>query len=753
VIPNGPVIPNGSAPGRPQIRKLLVANRAEIAARVMRTAHELGIATVAVYSDADARAPFVQQADEAVRLPGAAPSETYLRGDLILAAVAATGADAVHPGYGFLAENAAFARDCAAAGITFVGPPPDAIAAMGSKLEAKALMAAAGEPVLPGATVTAGADLGEAGARTGFPLLVKAAYGGGGRGMRLVREPGGLAGAVAAASREAASAFGDPTVFLERFVTDPRHVEVQILGDARGTVVHLFERDCSIQRRYQKVIEEAPSPAVDEVLRAALGEAAVAAGKVIGYTGAGTVEFVLDESGDFYFLEVNTRLQVEHPVTEMVTGLDLVELQLRLAEGEPLPPEVTGARITGHAIEARLYAEDVPAGFRPATGTLYRFDIPAGPGVRVDAGYASGSVVGPHYDALLAKVIAHGRTRADAARRLARALGGARVHGVTTNRSLLLGILSEPEFLAGRTDTGYLTRHDPAALGRPAAAVTNRHAAAAALARQAAHRAAARVLRSLPSGWRNVPSAPQRVSYVADEEEYAVSYRLHGPGSGSGSGSESGSEPGSGSGSGSGSTSGAGTGAVAELAVNGEPLGARIVVYAASPDTVDLEVDGIRRAYSVHRVSQGSRTSVFVDGPDGSSSLTEVPRFAGPTAADRGGSLLAPMPGLVVRVLAEAGAAVTAGQPLVVLEAMKMEHEVTAPAAGIVTELRAAAGQQVEAGQVLAVVTAGTPSAGQQADTGRTPSEPAGGRQAEAGHVSGEPSAGQPAGDQPGAES
>jgi acetyl/propionyl-CoA carboxylase alpha subunit len=362
-------------------------------------------------------------------------------------------------------------------------------------------------------------------------------------------------------------------------------------------------------------------------------------------------------------------------------------------------------------------------------------------------------VVGPHYDALLAKVIAHGRTRADAARRLARALAGARVHGVTTNRSLLLGILSEPEFLAGRTDTGYLTRHDPAALGRPAAAVTNRHAAAAALARQAAHRAAARVLRSLPSGWRNVPSAPQRVSYVADEEEYAVSYRLHGPGSGSGSGSESGSEPGSGSGSGSGSTSGAGTGAVAELAVNGEPLGARIVVYAASPDTVDLEVDGIRRAYSVHRVSQGSRTSVFVDGPDGSSSLTEVPRFAGPTAADRGGSLLSPMPGLVVRVLAEAGAAVTAGQPLVVLEAMKMEHEVTAPAAGIVTELRAAAGQQVEAGQVLAVVTAGTPSAGQQADTGRTPSEPAGGRQAEAGHVSGEPSAGQPAGDQPGAES
>jgi propionyl-CoA carboxylase alpha chain len=778
------MIPNGSAPGRAQIRKLLVANRAEIAARVMRTAHGLGIPTVAVYSDADAAAPFVRQADEAVRLPGAAPAETYLRGDLILAAAAATGADAVHPGYGFLAENAAFARDCAAAGITFVGPPPDAIAAMGSKLEAKALMAAAGVPVLPGAAVPAGADSGEAGARTGFPLLVKAAYGGGGRGMRLVREPAGLADAVAAASREAASAFGDPTLFLERFVTDPRHVEVQILGDARGTVVHLFERDCSIQRRYQKVIEEAPSPAVDTALRAALGEAAVAAGKVIGYTGAGTVEFVLDASSDFWFLEVNTRLQVEHPVTEMVTGLDLVELQLRLAEGEPLPPEVIGARITGHAIEARLYAEDVAAGFRPATGTLYRFDIPAGPGVRVDPGYATGSAVGPYYEALLAKVIAHGRTRADAARRLARALAGARLHGVTTNRGLLLGILSEPEFLAGRTDTGYLTRHDPAGLGRPAAAVTNRHAAAAALAGQAAHRAAARVLRSLPSGWRNVPSAPQRVSYAAGDEEYAVSYRLPAAGSGAGAGHGSGARTGHGSGAGADHGSGAGAGyglgagagpgseagsrAAVELAVNGEPLGGRIVVHAASPETVDLEVDGIRRVYSVHRVTEGSRTSVFVDGPDGSSSLAEAPRFAGPSAAGRGGSLLAPMPGLVVRVLAEAGTAVTAGQPLVVLEAMKMEHEVAAPAAGIVTELRAAAGQQVEAGQVLAVVAAGEPpdrpqvdagqaagepAAGQQVDAGQAAVEPAAEPQVDAGRTAAEPAAGPPGGDQPAAES
>jgi acetyl/propionyl-CoA carboxylase alpha subunit len=678
------------------IDKLLIANRGEIAARIMRTAHGLGISTVAVYSDPDAGAPHVTLADEAVRLPGAAPADTYLRGDLILAAAAATGAQAVHPGYGFLSENAAFARACAQAGVRFVGPSPEAIAAMGSKLEAKALMAAAGVPVLPGATVTAGladgelaggvladagvaagAELAEAGARVGFPLLVKAAYGGGGRGMRLVREPGELAGAVAAAGREAASAFGDGTVFLERFVTDPRHVEVQIFGDTYGRIAHLFERECSMQRRYQKIIEESPSPAVDERLRAALGEAAVAAGKAIGYTGAGTVEFVLDAAGEFWFLEVNTRLQVEHPVTELVTGLDLVELQLRIADGEPLPAEVTGAAITGHAIEARLYAEDVPAGFLPATGTLDRFTIPAGPGVRVDAGYAGGSVVSPYYDAMLAKVIAVGRTRDEAARRLARALAGAQVHGVTTNRDLLTGILREPEFLAGQTDTGYLTRHDPARLSAlpDAGAVRRRHAAAAALAAQAAHRATAPVLASLPSGWRNVPSSQQAVTYTCGEDEYAVAYRLHD----------------------------------FSVAVNGEPLGggespsARLI--HAAPDRVDLEAGGIRRSYSVHPVTRDGRTTIYVDGPDGSSALTQQPRFTDPSAFELGGSLLAPMPGVVRRVLAAAGDTVTAGQPLIVLEAMKMEHQVAAPSDGILEELRAAPGDQVEAGQVLAVVT------------------------------------------------
>jgi propionyl-CoA carboxylase alpha chain len=651
--------------GSPQIQKLLVANRGEIAARVMRTAHALGIATVAVHSDPDADAPFVRLADEAVRLPGAAPADTYLRSDLLIAAARATGADAVHPGYGFLSENAGFARACAEAGLTFVGPSPDAIASMGSKLEAKALMERAGVPVLPGATVTDATDLGAVAAGIGFPVLVKAAFGGGGRGMRVVHDPAALAEAVEGARREAASAFGDGTVFLERFVVDPRHVEVQILGDTHGEVVHLFERECSIQRRYQKIVEESPSPAVDDALRAELGAAAVAAGKAIGYTGAGTVEFVLDQDGKFFFLEVNTRLQVEHPVTELVTGLDLVALQLRVAEGEPLPPEVTGARIDGHAIEVRLYAEDVPAGFLPATGTLHRFAIPDLPGVRVDSGVEDGSVVGPNYDPMLAKVIAHGRTRGEAARVLARALAGARIHGVTTNRDLLVGILREPEFLAGGTDTGYLTRHDPTALGAGTAGGPV-HAAVAALAAQAGNRAAAPVLGGIPSGWRNVGGTPQQVAYTLGERALEVTYtfRRCGP----------------------------------QVAVDGEPLAVRLL--RAAPDAVELEVDGVRRAYAVHRVPGWS----FVDGPDGSAALAEVPRFADPNAVAHAGSLLAPMPGGVVRVLANQGDAVRAGQALVVLEAMKMEHTVVAPVDGIVAQLAVAPGDQVDTGQVLAVV-------------------------------------------------
>ncbi len=652
------------------IGKLLVANRGEIAARVIRTAHALGIATVAVHSDPDAGAPYVTLADEAIRLPGAAPADTYLRGEAIIAAAARTAADAVHPGYGFLSENAAFARACADAGLIFVGPAPGTIEAMGDKLAAKVMMAKAGVPVLP--FVTATAQAGHA-ADIGFPLLVKAAFGGGGRGMRLVTDPAELTEAVSAARREAAAAFGDGTVFLERYVPDPRHVEVQILGDAHGNVVHLFERECSIQRRYQKIVEESPSPAVDGALRAALTEAAVTAGRTVGYTGAGTVEFVLAADGSFYFLEMNTRLQVEHPVTEEVTGLDLVELQLRIAEGEPLPREAREAAISGHAIEARLYAEDVPAGFLPVTGTLHRFAIPSGSGLRIDTGYRDGSVVSPHYDAMLAKVIAHGRTRADAARRLARALQTAEIHGLTTNRDLLVAILREPDFLAGATDTGYLTRHEPAtrAAATQAGQATARHALVAALARQAVNRAGAPVLGTLPSGWRNVFSVPQRVSYTvpntADQQQYDVEYRV--------------------------------LGATVRASVNGVPFGeARL--RETSPDRIDLEIDGTRRVYRVHRVG----SSTYVDASDGSSALTEVPRFGDPEKQAAAGSLLAPMPGLVRRVLVEAGTTVAAGQPLLVLEAMKMEQTVAAPAAGVVAELRAKAGEQVAAGQVLAVL-------------------------------------------------
>ncbi|MGH3288212.1 MAG: acetyl-CoA carboxylase biotin carboxylase subunit, partial [Streptosporangiaceae bacterium] len=605
------------------ISKLLIANRGEIAARIIRTAHALGIATVAVYSDPDAEAPYVTQADQAVRLPGAAPADTYLRGEAIIAAAATTGASAVHPGYGFLSENAAFARACAEAGLIFVGPSPDTIQAMGDKVAAKAMMAAAGVPVLPSVTTTHGEITASS---VGFPLLVKAAFGGGGRGMRLVTDPAQLDEAVQSARREAAAAFGDGTVFGERYVPDPRHVEVQILGDAHGDVVHLFERECSIQRRYQKIVEESPSPAVDGELRQRLTAAAVTAGRAAGYTGAGTVEFVLDRDGSFYFLEINTRLQVEHPVTEAVTGLDLVELQLRVAEGEPLPPEVREAAITGHAIEVRLYAEDVPSGFLPVTGTLHRFSIPSGPGLRVDTGYADGSIVSPHYDAMLAKVIAHGRTRADAARRLARALRTAQIHGLTTNRDLLVAILREPEFLAGATDTGYLTRHAPAALAAKgavdgtangAAPATAHHALVAALARQLVNRAAAPVLATLPSGWRNVVSAPQRVGYTVAGEQHDVAYRVLGD--------------------------------TIQASVNDVPLGLAKIIGKARPDPVDLEIDGIRRVYRVHRVGPVT----YVDASDGSSVLTEVPRFGDPDKLAPAGSLLAPMPGLVRRVLVE----------------------------------------------------------------------------------------------------
>jgi propionyl-CoA carboxylase alpha chain len=658
------------------INKLLIANRGEIAQRVMRTARSMGIATVAVFSDPDADMPFVREADEAVHLPGSTPADTYLNIPAILAAVAATGADAVHPGYGFLSEQAPFARACADAGVIFVGPTPEAIEAMGSKLAAKALMEQAGVPVLPGATVGAGDDVIAAGEAVGFPVLVKAAFGGGGRGMRVVHAPGDLADAVASAEREAASAFGDGTVFLERFVVDPRHIEVQIFGDTHGNVIHLFERECSIQRRYQKIIEEAPSPAVDAARRDALGNAAVAAAKALGYVGAGTVEFVMDQQGEFFFLEVNTRLQVEHPVTEMITGLDLVRMQLLVAQGEPLPDDAVVATINGHSIEARLYAEDVAAGFLPASGPVDRLRVTLTDGVRVDAGFEDGSVVSTYYDAMLAKVIAWGPTRTDAARRLAEALATAQVHGVTTNRDLLVRVLRHPEFLAGTTDTGFLQRHDPVELSAPSADDSARrlHAVAAALAGQAERRASARVLSALPSGWRNVRSGLETTQFEDAGGVLAVGYAILG-------------------------APNLGVQVVVELDGDRDTL-TGIELLGASGELVELAVDGVRRRFATQHVGD----TWYVDSLLGASAFHELPRFPLPEVHTAAGSLVAPMPGTVVRVEAEVGQRVEAGATIVVIEAMKMEHQIRAPHGGTVAELLVEVGTQVDTGEVLALV-------------------------------------------------
>ncbi|QLQ38344.1 biotin carboxylase N-terminal domain-containing protein [Micromonospora robiginosa] len=657
------------------ITKLLVANRGEIARRVFATCRALGVATVAVHSDADADAPFVAEADLAVRLPGNTPAETYLRIDLILNAARRSGADAVHPGYGFLAENAEFAAAVTDAGLTWVGPSAKAIAAMGDKMAAKALLADAGVPMLP--TWTDPEQV------TDFPVLVKASAGGGGRGMRVVRDAAGLAEAVAGARREAAAAFGDGTVFIERYVERGRHVEVQIFGDTHGTVVAQGVRDCSIQRRHQKIIEEAPGVLPDDV-RMRLHEAAVAAGRAVDYVGAGTVEFLLAPDGQVHFLEMNTRLQVEHPVTELTTGLDLVRLQLLVAEGEPLPAGATDtAWMRGYAIEVRLCAEEPAQGFRPATGTLHRFAIPgvdrefgnlARAGLRLDSGVVDGSTVGVHYDSMLAKLIAWAPTRAEAARALAGALARAELHGVATNRDLLVRVLRSPEFAAADVDTGFLDRHPEVFEPLLPADQLPLAALAAALAGAAARRAAAPVLAGLPSGWRNVPAVPQLARFTDIE----VTYRL------------------------------TRTGTLAEWerrgprltdsVEEGAPLNTELV--SAAPDRVVLDVDGVRHAFRVHRVG----SAVFVDGPDGAASLTELPRLPRPTAALAAGSLLAPLPGAVTKVHVEVGQRVAAGDLLLTLEAMKLEHPVLAPADGVVAELPVPPGGQVETGAVLAVV-------------------------------------------------
>ncbi|HEX3462206.1 MAG TPA: biotin carboxylase N-terminal domain-containing protein, partial [Acidimicrobiales bacterium] len=584
------------------IRTLLVANRGEIARRIMRSARAMGITTVAVYSDADDDSPHVAEADLAVRLPGVSPADTYLRVDLILDAASRCSADAVHPGYGFLSESGTAARAVTGAGLTWVGPSADAIDAMGSKVLSKQMMREAGVPTLPSITVVdeqlpAPGDV-EA---LGWPLLVKASAGGGGRGMRVVPGPDDLAEALTGARREALSAFGDGTVFLERYVIDPRHIEVQVLADAHGNTVALFERECSIQRRHQKIIEEAPSPVVTPALRARLSQAALNAARAVDYVNAGSVEFVLDAEGDPYFLEMNTRLQVEHPVTEAVTGLDLVRLQLLIAGGEPLPAEVHAAveaGPVGHAIEARLYAEDPGSGWMPSTGTLHRFEIPtARPGLRVDSGVETGSVVSPHYDPMLAKVIVHAPTRDEATSALATALADAQIHGVTTNRDLLVRILRHPSFRSGDTDTGFLDRYDLTGL-RSDQAATHRHALAAALAAQARRRKEARVQPTIPSGFRNSPSVLQTTTFDSHLGPVAVGYRFD-------RFDRSGRR-------------------LSRVEVDGSPI--EVEVESVTPEAVSLTFAGVTRQYRVELIG----STAYVDGPDGASTLVEVDRFPDP---------------------------------------------------------------------------------------------------------------------------
>ncbi len=636
------------------IRRLLVANRGEIARRVFATCRRLGIETVAVHSDPDAGLPYVREADTAVHLPGSAPADTYLRVDLVVDAARRAGADAVHPGYGFLSENADFARAVTDAGLIWVGPSPKSIQQMGSKVRAKELMRKAGVPVLETPAKPREADL---------PLLVKASAGGGGRGMRIVRSLDDLNSEVDAASAEAQSAFGDGTVFLEPYVEHARHVEVQVVGHPGGVLV-LGERDCSVQRRHQKVVEESPAPRLPDRTRAALHRAAHAAAAAIDYQGAGTVEFLYDAAADrFFFLEMNTRLQVEHPVTELVHGVDLVELQLTVAEGGSPDPRTIGETY-GHAIEVRLYAEDPAADWQPQNGMLTLVDVPGvdgefdllnRPGLRLDAGFETGSEVSTHYDAMLAKLVSWAPTREQAVRRLAAALRGARIHGVVTNRDLLVDILEDPAFGVGEVDTSFLAGRTIAQPGPDRGASV---AGAIALAERDA--AARRVQRGVPVAWRNVVSQPQRTTFLRGDDEVVVEWY----------------------------------GGRDGYTVDG------FIVVEAGPDRVLVERDGVRTAYDVAVAGD----AVDVDAATGHVRLTVVPRFTDPADAVASGSLLAPMPGTVVRLAVAEGDVVEAGQSVLVLEAMKMQHTVTAPQAGTVTRISVQGGVQVAANEVLAVV-------------------------------------------------
>ena len=647
------------------ISKVLVANRGEIARRVFSTCREMGISTVALYSEPDTGEPHMMEADEAVLLPGAAPGDTYLNFDAVMAAAKETGADAIHPGYGFLAENAEFARVVIAAGLAWIGPSPEAIETMGSKIESKRLMEKVGVPVIASVELDELSEIRNAAAAIGFPVVVKASAGGGGKGMRIVTEADDLLEAIDGARREAAGAFGDDTVFLEKYLQAPRHIEIQVFGDSHGNVISLFERECSIQRRHQKIIEESPSPAIDDETREAMGRAAIEAARAVDYVGAGTVEFLFQES-KFHFLEMNTRLQVEHPVTEMVTGLDLVKLQIEVADGGALPAEAPV--MTGHAVEARLYAEDPLNDFLPVTGEFHRFAFDETEGLRVDSGIEDGSEVSVYYDPMIAKVIAHASTRPEAAATLATALRRAHIHGSTTNRALLVRILEDEEFLSGETDTHFLERRDIGQLGGPLA---NRQdetlaAIAAALADQAHERSDASVLTTIPSGWRNSPSQLQSRAYAGSHGEYEVAYSIGPEG------------------------------------FDAEGIG-RVQLIEATAGIVSFTANRTEHHYEVARYDDLR----YVDSALGPAQLTVIQRFPTTDLDDDAGSLHSPMPGKVIRVDVAVGDEVAEGQVLVVLEAMKMEHTLRSPHDGTVSEVRHDAGDQVEADAILVVVEGG----------------------------------------------
>jgi geranyl-CoA carboxylase alpha subunit len=643
---------------------ILIANRGEIALRVMRTARRLGYRVVAVYSSADADALHVREADAAVPIGEALPAQSYLRGDAIIAAAKASGADAIHPGYGFLAENAAFAEACRAAGLIFIGPSPQAITAMGNKAGAKDIMAAAGVPCVPGYQ---GADQSDDGLlaearRIGFPVMIKATAGGGGRGMRLVRDADSFVELARSARSEAQSAFGDGTVILERAIVDPRHVEIQVFGDRYGNAIHLGERDCSVQRRHQKVIEEAPSPAVSPDLRKRMGEVAIKAVKSIGYEGAGTLEFLLDPQGQFYFMEMNTRLQVEHPVTEAITGLDLVELQLRIAAGEPLPLRQEDVRLSGHAIEVRLCAEDAAHDFMPQSGRMLRWDMPAG--VRVDHGLTAGAEIAPFYDSMIAKVISHGETRDEARRRLLHALRHTVAFGVTTNQTFLAACLAHPVFAAGEATTGFIGAHRAELLaaapseGAPAAAL-------AALVLFVAGRGAMpwRAGRVLTAAF----PLPMRIDIAGQVHEVEMVRRRDG---------------------------------TYVAGVGGRDHEFDIVALAAD----SLRVRGAGLSETVLFLRDGDRLYLLHRGE--SIAALDLTHAAPDRASTHGGDgkLRAAMTGRVVAVHAQAGDAVAAGQPIITLEAMKMEHVHVAPVGGTLAAIHVVAGDQVTTGRIVAEI-------------------------------------------------